>query len=56
MVNFLALTNTLRPYMQQIMKMEVAPWIKDYTIDVDKVYAELILDLEEKNTNGHKKV
>ena len=35
--DFLALGNTQRQYMQQITKMEVAPWVKDYTIDVDKV-------------------
>ena len=40
--------------MQQIMKMEVAPWIKDYTVDVDKVYGELILDSEEKTPIGTK--
>ena len=53
--DFLALGNTLRQYMQQIMKMEVAPWIKDYTIDVDKVYAELIFELEKRAPIGPKK-
>ena len=41
--------------MQQIMKMEMAPGIKDYTIDVDKVYAELIFELEERTPIGPRK-
>ena len=41
---FLSLAEDLRPHMQQAMKIEVAPWIKDYAVDMDELYTELTLE------------
>ena len=34
----------LRPFMEQAMKIEVAPWIRDYVTNMDELYCELILE------------
>ena len=41
---FLTLAEKLRPYTAQAMKIEVAPWIEDYVVDMDKLYTELELE------------
>ena len=38
------LTNRLRSYMAQEMKIEVAPWIKDYVTDMENLYTNLCLE------------
>ena len=39
-----AIADQLRPYTAEAMKIEVAPWIRDYVVDVDDLYAELSLE------------
>ena len=41
---FQTLAESLRPWTQQAMKIEVAPWIKDYVVDMDDLYTELKLE------------
>ena len=41
---FLTLADKLRPYTEQAMKIEPAPWIKDYMVEMDDLYTELTLD------------
>ena len=42
-MEFRALAETLRPYTEQTMKMEVAPWIRHYVSNMENVYEELSL-------------
>ena len=45
----LTLAEDLQPYIEQVMKIEVAPWIKEYVTDMDDLYSELTLEkLENK--------
>ena len=41
---FLTLADELRPYTEKAMKLEPAPWIKDYMVDMDELYTELTLE------------
>ena len=41
---FLTLADQLRPYTEKAMKIEPAPWIKDYLVDMDDLYTELSLE------------
>ena len=41
---FLNLAEDLKPHMEEAMKIEVAPWIKDYVTDMDDLYTELSLE------------
>ena len=36
------------------MRIEVAPWIKDYVVDMDEVYAELTFGETKRTINGEK--
>ena len=38
------LAEDLRPYMACSMKMEPAPWIRDYVVDMEQLYTELTLE------------
>ena len=38
------LAHKLRLYTEQAMKMEVAPWIRDYVTNMDELYTELTLE------------
>ena len=38
------LAEDLRPYMARSMKMEPAPWIRDYVVDMEELYTELTLE------------
>ena len=38
------LAENLRPYMARSMKMEPAPWIRDYVVDMEELYTELTLE------------
>ena len=40
----LTLVDRLCPYTTQAMKIEVAPWIRDYVCDMEKLYTELTLE------------
>ena len=40
----MTLADNLRPWTEKAMKIEVAPWIKEYVADMDDLYSELILE------------
>ena len=40
----LGLVEALRPYMKRDMKVEVAPWIKEYVSEMEDLYTELVLE------------
>ena len=40
----LNLAKDLRPHTAKRMKMEPAPWIKDYVVDMEELYTELTLE------------
>ena len=44
MEEFLEMADAIRPYMEQAMKIEVAPWIKDYVVNMEELYTELVLE------------
>ena len=46
---FLALAEELRPWTELAMKIEVAPWIKDYVDDMDNLYSELTVECLQTN-------
>ena len=48
--DFLNFARIIRPHTADAMKIEVAPWIRDYVADMDELYTKLIL---EKNKNRH---
>ena len=47
----LTLAERLRPHTKRAMKIEVAPWIKDYVTNMEDLYTELILEkIDDKPT------
>ena len=40
----LHIADRLRPYTEHAMKIEVAPWIRDYVVDMDDLYTDLKLE------------
>ena len=44
MEELLTLAGDLRPWTERAMKIEVAPWIKEYVAEMDDLYCELILE------------
>ena len=40
---FERIAETLRPYVERDMKIEVAPWIKEYVSEMEDLYTELVL-------------
>ena len=50
---FRSLAEDLRPHMEQAMKIEVAPWIKDHVVDMDELYTELTLEQVEETLFGN---
>ena len=34
----------IRPHMERAMKIEVAPWIRDYMVDMEDLYTEVVLE------------
>ena len=40
----LRIADRLRPYTADAMKIEVAPWIRDYVVDMDDLYTDLTLE------------
>ena len=52
---FFNLAEDLKPHMVEAMKIEVAPWIKEYVTDVDDLYTELSLEkLNDKACGQHR--
>ena len=41
---FQELAEDLKPYTAQVMKIEVAPWIRDYVVDMNELYCELEIE------------
>ena len=46
------LSEKLRPETEKAMKIEVAPWIRDYVVDMEKLYTELTLERVEYELQG----
>ena len=44
MDELLTIADDMRPYTADNMKIEVAPWIKDYVVDMDDLYTDLTLE------------
>ena len=42
----------IRPHTKQAMKMEVAPWIKDYVVDTEELYTEVELEEIRSSSTG----
>ena len=49
---FLTLAEEIRPFTKDAMKIEVAPWIKDYVVDMDDLYTELSLEEVQNKPTG----
>ena len=41
---FLELAEDIRPHTARSMKMEPAPWIRDYLVDMEELYTELTFE------------
>ena len=52
---FLDIAEKLRPWTEQAMKIEVAPWIRDYVVDMDDLYSDLTLEKVENKTSSASK-
>ena len=50
---FLTLAEELRPWTEKAMKIEVAPWIREYVADMDDLYSELILEKIHNKPTGY---
>ena len=50
---FRTLAEDLRPHMEQAMKIEVAPWIREYVTDMDNLYSELTLEKLDNKPSGN---
>ena len=48
-VEFLTLIEKMKPHTMRRMKIEPFPWLRDYFVDMNKLYTELILE-EIENT------
>ena len=53
MDEFLSLADDLRPSTEQAMKIEVAPWIKDYICEMDELYSEITLEKIKNTVSGY---
>ena len=42
----------IRVYTKQAMKIEVAPWIRDYVVDMEELYSELTLEKIQNKAYG----
>ena len=51
---FLAITEKLKPHVERRMKIEPFPWLRDYYVDMNKLYTELILEKIENEVFGEK--
>ena len=50
----MAFAEKIRPFTEQAMKIEVAPWIRDYVVDMDELYTELSLEKIHNKLQGEK--
>ena len=50
------LADNLRPYMADAMNIEVAPWIRDYVVDMEDLYTDLSLERIENRSTGIKTI
>ena len=50
---FLRVAEEVRPYTEVAMKIEPAPWLRDYYVDMDKLYCDLTLEKIENEPAGH---
>ena len=50
---FHTLAENLRPWTEKAMKIEVAPWIKEYVADMDDLYTDLILEKIHNKPTGY---
>ena len=50
----MAFAEEIRPFTEQAMKIEVAPWIRDYVVDMDELYTELSLEKIHNKLQGEK--
>ena len=46
------LADNLRPFIEKTTKLEMAPWVKAYTVDMDKLYTDSVLDRIENTPSG----
>ena len=53
---FLDLAEKLRPWTQRAMKIEVAPWIKDYMVEMQELYCEVTLEKVAYRAFGKEKI
>ena len=51
-MEFRALAEQLQPYTAHTMKLEVAPWIRDYTVDMDYLYTDLKMEKVTRTPKG----
>ena len=52
----MALAEKIRPFTEQAMKIEVAPWIQDYVVDMEELYTELTLEKVHYRLQGEKTI
>ena len=51
----ISIAEQIRPLMERLMKIEVAPWIRDYVVNMEDLYTELVLEkLDYKPSGEHK--
>ena len=50
---FQTLAENLRPWTEKAMKIEVAPWIREYVADFRDLYSELILEKIHNKPTGY---
>ena len=46
------IADNMRPYTADAMKIEVAPWIKDYVVDMEELYTDLSLEKTHNKPTG----
>ena len=51
---FLDIIEKFKPYMEERMKIEPFPWLRDYYVDMNKLYTELILEKIENEVLGER--
>ena len=44
MEELVCIAEQIRPHMERAMKIEVAPWIRDYVVDMEDLYTEVVLE------------
>ena len=53
---FLVIAKKLKPHVERRMKIEQFPWLRDYLVDMNKLYTELTLEKIENELLGERKV